>query len=34
MRLIKFARHSWQVFYAILRMHHLVELLRDHFDDL
>lgn len=34
MRLFKWARRSWQGVYAILRMHHLVELLRDHFDDL
>jgi hypothetical protein len=26
MRLFKFARRLWQGFYALLRMHHLVEL--------
>ena len=34
MRPIKWIRRSWQGFYALLRMHHLVELLRDHLDDL
>lgn len=34
MQLFKFARRSWQGIYALLRMHHLFELLRDHFDDL
>jgi hypothetical protein len=34
MRLFKWARRSWQGFYALLRMQHLVELLRDQMDDL